>query len=65
MAGFLFFIFWWYWVLVAAHGLSYPVAHGILVARLGIKPKSSALEGRFLTAEPPRKSLNSVFLFDI
>lgn len=49
------FSFWWHWVLVAAHGLSYPVACGILVARLGIKPKSSALEVQTLNTGLPGK----------
>ena len=43
--------------VVAACGLSCPVACGILVPRPGIKPVSLALEGGFLTTEPPGKSL--------
>ena len=39
-----------------AHGLSYPVARGIIVPQPGIEPASPALEGRFFTAEPPGKS---------
>ena len=42
--------------LVVAHGLSCPVAHGILVPPPGIEPASPALEGRFLTTRPPGKS---------
>ena len=41
--------------VVAAHGLSCPMACGILVPQPGIKPMSPALEGRFLTTELPRK----------
>ena len=37
--------------------LSCPEACGILVLQAGIDPKSPALEGRFSTSEPPRKSL--------
>ena len=37
-----------------AHGLSWPIACGILVPRPGIKPMS-ALGGRFLTTGPPGK----------
>lgn len=39
------------------HRLSCPEACGILVLQAGIDPKSPALEGRFSTSEPPRKSL--------
>ena len=39
------------------HGLSCPVACGILVPQPGIKPVSPALEGGFLTTGPPGKSL--------
>ena len=46
--------------VVAVHGLHCPTACGILVPQSGIKPISPALEGRFLTTGPPRKSL---FLF--
>ena len=35
------------------NGLSCPEASGILVPRPGIKPESPALEGGFLTTEPP------------
>ena len=42
--------------VVAMHGLSCPTACGILVPQPGIKPASSALEGRFLTTGSPRKS---------
>ena len=43
--------------LVDAHGLSCPVACGILVPRPGIEPASPALEGGFFTTGPPGKSL--------
>ena len=43
--------------VVAARGLSCPAACGILVPRPGIEPASSALEGGFLTSQPPGKSL--------
>ena len=46
--------------VVVVHGLSCPVACGILVPRPGIEPTSLALEGGFLTTGPPGKSL---FLF--
>ena len=36
--------------------LSLVVAHGILVARPGIKPMCPVLEGGFLTTGPPGKS---------
>ena len=42
--------------LVVAHGLSCPVACGILVPQPGIDPTSPALEGGFLTTGPPGKS---------
>ena len=42
---------------VAVHGLSCPMAFGILVSRSGIEPVSSALEGGFLTTEPAGMSL--------
>ena len=44
------------------HGLSCPAARGILVPRPGINPASPALEGGFLTAEPPGKSPTFSFL---
>ena len=47
--------------VVAAHGLSCPVACGILVPRPGIEPVSPALEGGFFTTGPrevPRYFLN-------
>ena len=43
--------------LVEVSGLSCPAACGILVPRPGMEPASPALEGRFLTTEPPGKSL--------
>ena len=42
--------------VVVAFGLSCPAACGILVPQSGIKPASSALEGRFFTTGPPGKS---------
>ena len=42
--------------LVVAHRLSCPAACGILIPQPGIEPMSPALEGRFLTSGPPRKS---------
>ena len=41
---------------------SYPVSCGILVIRPGIKPKSLALQGRFLITELSGKSLDVAFL---
>ena len=43
--------------VVVVHGLSCPVACGILVPRPGIEPLSPSLEGGFLTSGPPGKSL--------
>ena len=43
--------------VVAAYGLSCPMACGILVPQWGIKPAYPALEGRFLTTGPPGKLL--------
>ena len=43
--------------VVVAHGLSCPIACGILVPRSGIDCMSSALSGGFLTTGPPLKSL--------
>ena len=40
-----------------AHGISCPMACGILVLWLKIEPTSPALEGTFLTTELPGKSL--------
>ena len=48
--------------LVVALGLSCPVACGILVPQPGIEPVSAALEGGFLTTEPPLKSPVSPYL---
>ena len=39
-----------------AHGLSCSTECGILVPRPGIEPTSLALQGRFLTTDPPGKS---------
>ena len=44
--------------VVVAHGLSCPVACGILVPRPGIEPVSPALQDGFLTTEPPGKCIN-------
>ena len=44
-------------------GLSSSAMCGILVPRLGIQPVSPTLQGRFVTAGPPRKSLNAFFFF--
>ena len=50
---------WWCTdFLAAACRLSGSVAGGILVPRPGIKPESSAVQGEFLTAGPPGKSLS-------
>ena len=46
--------------LAAVCRLSCPVTWGILVPQPGIKPKSPALGGRFLTTGPPGKSLVSI-----
>ena len=42
--------------VVAVHGLSCPVACGILVPQPGIEPASPALEGGFLITGRPGKS---------
>jgi len=42
--------------LVAVHRLSCPKVCGIIVLQPGVKLRSLALEGGFLTAEPPEKS---------
>ena len=42
--------------LVVVPGLIGSIARGILGPQAGIKPASLALEGRFLTTGPPRKS---------
>ena len=50
---------WWlHWVLVVAHGLSCPKAYRILAPQPWIEPMLPALEGSFLTAGPPGKSLS-------
>ena len=49
--------------VVEAHGLHCPATCGILVPRPGIKPKSPALEGGFLTTGPPGKSLHLFLKF--
>ena len=53
-----FYLFiWLHQVLVMAHELNCPMAHGILVPSLGIEPRFLALEGGFLTIGQPGKSL--------
>ena len=42
--------------LARGRGLSCPTACGILTPHPGIKPSSPALEGGFLTTEPPGKT---------
>ena len=64
--------FWLLWVSVAAHGLSLVAvcrlscleACGILFQGQGVKPASPALEGGFLTTEPPGKSPNTTLLIN-
>ena len=46
--------------LIAAPGLSYPAACGILVPSLGIKPVSPALESGFLITGPPGTSATNI-----
>ena len=48
--------------VAAAYGLSHPVACGILASGPGIESASLALKGRFLTAGPPGKSPDYLFL---
>ena len=43
------------------HGLSCPMARGILAPGPGIEPVSTALAGGFLTTGPPEKSLRQWF----
>ena len=51
------------WRMSSGSGrLHCPRACGILVPSPGIKPTSLALEGRFLTTEPPGKSFHSCIL---
>ena len=47
--------------VVATHQLSCPMACGILVPQPGIKSEAPALEGGFLTPEPPEKSSSGLF----
>ena len=47
--------------LVAILGFSCPLACGILVTWLGIKPANTVLEGRFLATGLPGKSLSQEF----
>ena len=54
---------WGMWAsLVAVLGLSGPGACGILASWPGLKPPSSALEGRFFTSGSPGKSLSPALL---
>ena len=57
--SFIYLLFWLCWVFIVALRLSScPTTCEILAPRPGIKPRSLALEGRFLTTGPPRKSQN-------
>ena len=47
--------------VVVAHGLCCPAACGVLVPRPRIEPASPAMEGRFFTTRPLRKSLKYNF----
>ena len=47
--------------VAVVHGLSCPMAYGILVPQPGREPGPPALEGRFLTTGPPGKSPESKF----
>ena len=49
--------------VVVLYRLRCPRACGILVPWPGIKPTSSALQGRLLTTGSPRKSFNILFLY--
>ena len=54
---------WGMWAsLVAVLGLSGPGACGILASWPGLKPPSSALEGRFFTSGSPGESLSPALL---
>ena len=53
---------WCVGFLVVTHGLSCPSACGIPVPQPAVKPVSPALEGRFLTSEPPGKFLVYCFV---
>ena len=51
-----------YWSSVSPSVLSVNIQGWFpLVPQLKIKPTSPALQGRFLTTGPPRKSLNAIF----
>ena len=50
-------------LVVVAHGLSCPVACGILVSQPGFKSVSPTLEGRFFTTGPSGKSQDCLFLW--
>ena len=47
--------------VIVVHGLSCPMAYGILVPQPGMAPGPPALEGRFLTTGPPGKPPESKF----
>ena len=52
----------WHWgSVVGAHGFNCTGAGGILISQPGIEPMSPALEGVFLTPEPPGKFQNMIF----
>ena len=51
------------YLFLAVLGLSCPEAYGILVSQPGTESVSPALEGEFLTAEPPGKSPYPTVLF--
>ena len=65
----IYLLIWLHWVLVAhgiymvTHGFSCPAAYGILVFQPGIEPESPALQGGFLTTQPPGMSLSGLILF--
>ena len=42
-----------------AHGFSYFKAGGVFLPPSGIEPMSPALEGGFLTTDPPEKALRT------
>ena len=54
---FFIFIYLWFIYFFAALGLlSCPATCGILVPQPGIEPTAPAMQGRFLTTGPPKKS---------
>ena len=50
--------------VLVAHGFSFSVVCGILVPQPGLELAVLALQGRFLTTGPLRKSRSSVILKD-